>query len=42
MNTKHNDDMFMQDLIAQKDQTIADRTDKTEIKTKVLETKAAV
>ena len=40
MNTKHNFDMLIQDLTAQKEQAIADRTEKSETKAKKLQAKA--
>jgi hypothetical protein len=41
MNMNHNYDMLRQDLVAQKEQAIADRTEKSEIKAKALEAKAS-
>jgi len=40
MNTKHNFDMLIQDLTAEKEQAIADRTEKSETKAKKLQAKA--
>jgi len=40
MNTKHNFDMLIQDLTAEREQATADRTEKSESKAKALENKA--